>query len=158
MEQAPAQVTELVANLDDTTGEIVGQAVEALLGAGALDVWTTAITMKRNRPAVMLSVLCHADVADDMADRMIELTGTFGVRRRTWQRTVLDRTHATVATPFGSLRIKVGSRHGRPVVAKCEFADAEAAAHQHGVAVRRVIEAAKAAADRWLAEQEDAGA
>ncbi len=153
MPQAPTQVVELAANLDDVTAEVIGHAVETLLAEGALDVWTTAITMKRNRPGVMLSMLCEAARHDEFARRMIELTGTFGVRRRRWERLVLQRAHVTVLTRFGSLRVKVGSLGGRPLVARCEYADAVRAAGEHKTTVRRVLEAGAAAAEQWLAEQ-----
>jgi uncharacterized protein (DUF111 family) len=153
MQQAPTQVAELVANLDDATGEVIGNAVQTLMDEGALDVWTTAITMKQGRPGVMLSVLCPIDRQDETARRMIELTGTFGVRRRQWDRTVVERAHVTVLTSFGSVRVKVGSLDGRPLVAKCEYADAVAAAKMHKVTVRQVIDAANAVAQQWLADQ-----
>lgn len=142
MNQSEQQVIEIVANLDDATGEVIGQAVEALLAAGALDCWTTPIMMKKQRPGVQLSVLIPPEVCDAMARRVIELTGSFGVRYRVWDRIVLDRRHETVNTPFGPVRVKIGSLDGREVVRKVEFDDAAKAAAKHGVPVRTVIDAA----------------
>lgn len=142
MDNSPTQVIEIVANLDDATGEVIGQAVEALLAAGALDCWTTPITMKKQRPGVQLSVLAAVDQRDAMARLVIELTGTFGVRFRVWDRLVLDRRHETIGTPFGPVRVKIGSLDGREVARKVEFDDAAKAAAQHGVPVRTVINAA----------------
>ncbi|MHB1158047.1 MAG: nickel pincer cofactor biosynthesis protein LarC2 [Phycisphaerales bacterium] len=142
MNRSEQQVIEIVANLDDATGEVIGHAVEALLAAGALDCWTTPIMMKKRRPGVQLSVLVPPEVCDAMARRVIELTGSFGVRYRGWDRLVLDRRHETVCTPFGEVRVKIGSLDGREVVRKVEFDDAAKAAAKHGAPLRTVIEAA----------------
>ncbi|MBI1369899.1 MAG: DUF111 family protein [Planctomycetes bacterium] len=151
MHQPHAQVVELAVNLDDVTGEIIGAASETLLDEGALDVWTAAITMKKNRPAVMLSMLCEASRADYFARRIIELTGSFGVRHRTWDRLVLERRIETVQTDFGPIRVKVGSLEHETLVAKPEFEDVRAAAREHHVSERLVLDAARAAAAKWLA-------
>lgn len=143
MNQAPAQVTEIVANVDDASGEVIGAAVEAVLAAGALDVWTTAIGMKKNRPGIMVSVLCNAADRPRLARLLIELTGTFGVRYRDWDRLVLDRRHAAVETPYGAIRLKIGELDGRPIVVKPEYEDAKLAAEKHGVSVRTVMAAAR---------------
>ncbi len=139
------EVVEIAANLDDASGEVLGAAIDALLEAGALDVWTTSIGMKKQRPGVCLSLLCRPEQRDDLAQRMIELTGTFGVRHRAWGRVELDRRHETVTTDFGDIRIKVGSLHGRDVTAKVEFDDAVQAAAAHGATARQVVAAAMAA-------------
>ena len=151
MHQATTQVVELATNLDDASGEVVGCAVRMLLQTpGVLDVWTTAIAMKHDRPGVMLSVLCEAEAAEPVADRVIELTGTFGVRHRRWERTVLDRRHEQVQTALGPVRVKLGERDGRVLVAKPELADVQALAEAHGVSVRRAMEMARAAAEPLL--------
>lgn len=145
MDTAATHVFELAANLDDVSGELVGDAIDRLLGAGALDAWATPITMKKNRPALTLSVLCREEDRGRLAEMVIELTGTFGVRFRSWDRLVLDRRHATVQTAYGPIRVKVGSLDGRDVVSKVEHDDAAAAAREAGVALRAVVDAAVAA-------------
>ena len=144
---APAEVTEIAVNLDDVAGEVVGDAVRTLLQAGALDVWTTAIQMKKQRPGVMLSLLCERDRRDELAKLMIELTGSFGVRFRDWGRLVLDRRHVSVDTRYGKVRIKVGELDGKVVVARPEFDDARHLAQEAGASVRDVMAAAQAAAE-----------
>ena len=139
MDQAAEQVVEIVANVDDATGEVIGVAVETLLAEGALDVWTTPITMKKNRPGVMVSLLCAEREKDRLSRRLIELTGSFGVRYRTWDRLVLRRHHETVQTPYGPIRIKVGTLDGQAIVRKPEFADLRSAAESHGVSIRQVL-------------------
>ncbi len=145
MDQAsPAQVCEIAVNLDDVSGEVIGHAVGALLAAGALDVWTTPITMKKQRPGVCLSLLCPPQDRDRFARQLIELTGSFGVRYRGWDRLVLERHHETVETSHGPVRIKLGSLEGQIVTAKPEFEDAVTLAQRHGVSVRSVLDEAQA--------------
>lgn len=145
MPATPTHVIEIAANLDDASGEVVGAAMEALLQAGALDVWTTPIGMKKQRPGVCLSLLCEPARCDVLARCMIELTGSFGVRYRTWDRLVVERRHETVQTPYGALRVKVGRLDGRDLVRKIEYDDARRAADSAGVSVRVVLDAGRAA-------------
>jgi pyridinium-3,5-bisthiocarboxylic acid mononucleotide nickel chelatase len=149
----PTQVTEIVVNLDDVTGELIGEAQRALLAAGALDVWTTAIQMKKGRPGVMLSLLCEEAKRDALAKLMIELTGSFGVRFREWGRLVLDRRHVTVDTSFGEVRIKVGELDGKVIVARPEFEDVKKLAQEAGASVREVYDAAQSSANIWRETQ-----
>ena len=142
----PTRVVELVVNLDDVTGEVVGQATEELLAGGALDVWTTAIQMKKQRPGIQLSVLAREADAAATARRVLQLTGSFGVRYRPWDRLVLAREHAEVATRFGTLPVKVGRLDGQVVARRPEFEPARVAASRAGVPVRDVLDAAAAAA------------
>ncbi len=142
----PTAVTEIVVNLDDVTGELIGEAQRKLMQAGALDVWTTPIQMKKQRPAVSLSLLCEPQKRDELARLVIELTGSFGVRYRQWDRLILDRRHVSVETRFGKMRIKIGELDGKVVVARPEFDDAKRLAQEAGVTVREVMDAAQAAA------------
>lgn len=150
---APLDVVELAVNLDDLNPEVLGAAQQALLDAGALDVWTTSIGMKKQRPGVMLSLLCKPPQRDAMANLMLELTGSFGVRFRPWGRMVLDRRFAVVTTRFGDLRIKIGSVNGQVRAVHPEFEDAAALARRHRVPLREVMSAADAAAQQWRDEQ-----
>ena len=150
MEQASTQVIELSANLDDVTAEVIGEAVERLLDEGAVDVWCTPIFMKKQRPGVMVSLLCLERDQEHLTRRLIDLTGTFGVRFRIWERAVLQRRHEKVQTPFGSIRLKIGILDHKPILAKPEFEDVRDAAEEQGVPLRVVMEAAKVAADAWM--------
>jgi pyridinium-3,5-bisthiocarboxylic acid mononucleotide nickel chelatase len=149
----PTEVTEIVVNLDDVTGEVLGDAQRTLLAAGALDVWTSAIQMKKGRPGVMLSLLCEQSKCDELAGLVIELTGSFGVRFRDFGRVVLERRHVTVDTRFGKVRIKVGELGGKIVVASPEFEDVRRLAQEAGASVREVLEAARSAAYLWREAQ-----
>lgn len=142
----PTAVYELVVNLDDTTGEIIGHAMETLLAEGALDVWTTAIGMKKGRPGVMMSVLCRAEDRDKTARRVLALTGSFGVRYRSWDRLVLDRSFTEVDTVLGRATVKVGSLDGALIAVRPEYEDAKELARAAGVTVREAMDQVTAAA------------
>lgn len=145
MDQPPRQVVELAVNLDDVTGEIIGQAIDAMLDDGALDCWSAPITMKKNRPGHCLQALVDASDAPRLARRLMELTGSFGVRFFPVDRLIAHRRHETVQTQFGPIRIKVGSLDDQDIIAKVEFDDARDAAGRHHTTPRQVIAAALAA-------------
>jgi uncharacterized protein (TIGR00299 family) protein len=138
------QVMLLETNLDDATPQTVAHGLERLWAAGALDVWTQPILMKKQRSGVLLSVLCSPGNAAKMEWIMFVETPTFGVRRRLVERAILKRRYETVTTPFGEIRMKIGEREG-VTTATPEFEDCRAAALEHGVALREVIAAAEAA-------------
>jgi pyridinium-3,5-bisthiocarboxylic acid mononucleotide nickel chelatase len=139
------EVVVLEANLDDATGQVIGLAAERLLEAGALDVFCTAITMKKGRPAVMLTVLAAPPGADTLEAILFEQTPTFGVRRYTVRRRKLHRQWQPVETPFGVIRIKTGQLGEKVISAAPEYEDCRQAAQAAGVAVREVIAAAQSA-------------
>ena len=141
------RVAELCCNLDDATAEDLGHACTTLLEAGALDVWTSPIQMKKQRPATMLSLLCRPDERPRFTTLVFKLTGTLGVRHRTWDRTVLHREAVKVPTPLGRVRVKLGRQTpGGPVLtAKPEHHDLIRLAQEHDqplATVRRTVTAA----------------
>ena len=99
-------ICELACNLDDMTPEEIGFASAQLLAAGALDCYTIAIGMKKNRPGVMLCCLCREGEEDRFAALLFAHTTTLGVRVQPVQRRVLPRRAATVQTPLGPVRCK----------------------------------------------------
>lgn len=105
-------VTELRCNLDDMTPEAIGFARRALLEAGALDVWTTAIDMKKDRPGIMLSVLCQLDDRERFVGLLFRHTTTLGVRETLCRRCTLERSEETVETAFGPVRRKIAAGWG----------------------------------------------
>ena len=156
-EGASPPVVEVTVNLDDVSGQVLGDVQEQLLEAGALDVWTVPIGMKKQRPGVMLCMLCQPARRDEFARMVIRLTGSFGVRFSERQRLVLDRRHEMVMTAKGQVRIKIGSLDGKVVVARPEYEDVKALARSSGLPLRQVMEAANAAADAWCARHQDEG-
>ena len=135
-------VVVLETQVDDATGQVVAHACERLLAAGALDACIVPIIMKKGRPGQLLTVLCRPDDATALEDLLFRETTTFGVRRHECLRRTLAREHATVATRFGPIRVKVGRRGAEVVQAWPEYEDCAAAARQHGVALRAVQDAA----------------
>lgn len=151
-DDSPLLVVELAVNLDDVTGEQVGAAIDRLLAAGALDAWATPITMKKGRPAVMLSVLASEDRSAALARQLLADTGSFGVRYRTWDRTVLDRATHQRTTALGPINLKAGSLDGEPITVKPEFDDVVALADAADVSLQEAQRVARAAADDLLDE------
>lgn len=139
------RVAVLETNLDDISGEILGSFAEAALAAGALDVFHTPIQMKKNRPGVLLSVLCAEADADKFSELMLRETTAFGVRRTIAERRKLRREFATVKTKFGSVKVKLGRLNGKVVQAAPEFEACRKLAQQKRVPVKLVFEAANKA-------------
>ena len=138
----------LETNLDDINGEWLGAFVDKALAAGALDVFHTPIQMKKNRPAVLLTVLCAETDADKFSELILRETTAFGVRRSLSERRKLRREFMEVATPFGDIMVKLGKLNGIVVQAAPEFESCRAAAEQAGVPLKAVYEAAAAAIRR----------
>lgn len=136
-ENAGDQIVELSCNLDDMTGEDIGFASEQLMAAGALDVFTAPIQMKKNRPGILLHCLCRPEDAEKMAGLIFAHTTTIGIRRAEYDRYTLMRREETLETPYGSIRAKVSEGYG---VRRCkpEYEDLAAAAKQHGVSLAEV--------------------
>ena len=105
-------VAELACNVDDMTGEALGFAMEQLLAAGALDVFTSPIGMKKSRPATLLRLLCRPEDRERMAALLFRHTTTLGVRESLCRRYVLERSEDTRETPWGSVRVKSASGYG----------------------------------------------
>jgi uncharacterized protein (DUF111 family) len=135
----------LETNLDDVPAEIVGYCFEQLFAAGALDVFSTPIQMKKNRPGVLLSVLAPESALEALETILFRETETFGIRRYPVERHKLRREAVTVTTPWGPIRAKRGSRSGGPDVCTPEYEDCARVARQHGVPLREVYTAVRSA-------------
>jgi uncharacterized protein (TIGR00299 family) protein len=143
---ADDECTLLECNIDDCNPQLIGALAESLIRGPALDVFTVPIQMKKQRPGVLLSVMCPQDRRSECIRLIFEGSTTFGIRETTVRRTTLDRRHEVVETPYGPVRVKVGSVNGHDSVRSPEYEDCRALAEKHGVAVRRVYEAAVRAA------------
>lgn len=139
------QVTLLETNLDDVSGEIIGHATRQLLEAGALDVFTSAIQMKKDRPASTLSVIARPRDVDRLESIMFDETGTLGIRRHVIDRSIRQREECSVETPWGSVRGKRGWRSGSGSTFSPEFDDCARVAGDSGVPLREIYRAAEAA-------------
>ncbi len=138
---ATDQVWVLETNLDDISGEVIGYCIGRLLDAGALDVYTTPIQMKKNRPGVKVSVLCPANEVDRFEAILFEETTTLGIRRWAADRHVLRREPHQVQTSWGPVDGKVGWTGGVPHFSP-EFESCRRIAAEHRVPLRSVYEAA----------------
>ncbi len=136
-------VVVLETNLDDCSAELLGSFMEGALSRGALDVFFTPIQMKKNRPGVLLTVLCEASMVDLFAEQMLRETSAFGVRRQIVERRKLRRHVVQAKTSFGEIEVKVGTLNGEVLQAAPEFESCKAAAARHGVRLSDVYRAAE---------------
>lgn len=137
----------LETNLDDISGEVIGYTTTQLFAAGALDVYTTAIGMKKNRPGVKLTVLCGRADLEKVEPILFRETTTLGVRRWEAQRHKLERAAHSVDTPFGQIAGKLRRLPGQPPQFAPEYDDCARAAAEHHVPLQAVIDAANKAFD-----------
>ena len=136
---AGEQVAVLSCNLDDMTPEAIGFAQERLMKAGALDVWTQAIGMKKSRPGVMLCCLCRIEDEDEMVNIILKYTTSLGIRVRREGRVTLQRSFKTVETPHGPVTVKTAK--GRGVVkSKPEYEDLARIAREQGISLLEAAE------------------
>jgi hypothetical protein len=132
----------LECNLDDTVPELLGSLAQSLIEKGALDVFTTPIQMKKQRPGILLTVLAKPEDKDTFLDLIFRETTTFGVREHLASRTVLERRSVEVNTQYGAVRVKVGRWQGKDVTSSPEHDDCVKLAKESDVAVREIYEAA----------------
>ena len=130
--EAPDSAVELRCNLDDMTGEAIGYAAQCLRQAGALDVWTQAIQMKKDRPGTLLCCLCPPEREGEFASLMLKHTTTIGVRCQKLRRYTLKREAVTLDTPYGPVRAKRSHGFGVDRV-KPEFDDLAEIAERQGL-------------------------
>ncbi len=142
---AASVVWEIAANIDDMTGELCAAAAEAVLAAGALDAWWTPVTMKKGRPALVLSALAEPAAKAAVIAAILRETTTIGVRFSQRDRTVLARRNIDVPTAFGPIAIKLALDGELVVNAAPEYEACAAAARAAGVPVKAVYAAALAA-------------
>jgi uncharacterized protein (TIGR00299 family) protein len=148
---AAPEVLLLEANIDDMSGELVAPLFDALAEAGAVDVWSAPILMKKGRPAVQVSAMATADAAPAVERAFFRNSTTLGLRRRRLERVVLARSFIKVATRYGDVRAKLAALDGEVLGAHPEFDDCRRLAARARVPVREVVAAAAAAASSWLA-------
>lgn len=135
-------IIKLECNIDDSTGEQLGYAMERLFEAGARDVHYHPVMMKKNRPAWQLNVITDATHRETIEQVIFKETTTIGIRRMEMERTVLTRREETVETPYGEIRVKVCSGGGVTRVYP-EYESVAAAARESGAAYAEVFHAAE---------------
>lgn len=130
----------LEANVDDSTPEVLGYAMDRLLAAGALDVTLQPVYMKKQRPATLIQALARVEDQERIADILFQETSTLGIRISEAERRVAARSHVEVETTYGKVRVKVGEHGAAP-----EFEDCRALAETTGQPLKEILAAALAA-------------
>src|SRR5437667_5198646 len=135
-------ITILEANVDDMTPQVFGYVMERVLQEGALDVFATAVQMKKSRPAMLLTVLCYPEDAPRLTQFIFAETTTIGVRTRQEQRMRLARRHLSVSTKWGEVRMKLANLNGSISNYAPEYEDCRQIAEQQRVPLKTVIQEA----------------
>lgn len=130
-------IVQLCCNIDDMTAEELGYAAELLMDEGALDVYTTAIGMKKSRPGTLLTVMCREEDRERIAGLIFRNTTTLGMRVYHCERMILERSEKTLHTEFGDVRCKEASGYG-VVRSKLEYDDVRSLAKSSGRSIREI--------------------
>ncbi len=133
------------ANVDDMNPQIAGFVAEKALAQGALDVFFTPVQMKKGRPGLLLTVLAAPCDVGPLSRLLFEETSTIGVRTYRAERLILERSHVSVETTYGPVRVKVSSRQGEVLNFAPEYEDCRRLAEERQVPLKRVLEQATAA-------------
>jgi uncharacterized protein (TIGR00299 family) protein len=133
------EISIIEANLDDMNPQIYGYVLEKALSVGALDVYTTALQMKKNRPGTLLTILCRPEDSSKLMSLVFAETTTLGVRTHRAQRRVLPREWVSVSTAFGDVRIKLSRSNGHILHAAPEYDDCRKLAVEKQVPLQQVI-------------------
>lgn len=133
------QVFVVESNIDDSTPQTLGFAMERLLAAGALDVWFTPVQMKKNRPGIMLSLLSPANLLEQLCSLLLQETSAIGVRHYPVSRTMLERKIETVETRFGAVRFKTVSDQNGIIRSQPEYDDCRAIALEQQLPIQQVM-------------------
>jgi pyridinium-3,5-bisthiocarboxylic acid mononucleotide nickel chelatase len=143
-------VTVIETNIDNMTGELLGGLMNRLLAAGALDVSYIPMQMKKNRPAVMLMVICRPEEGDEMAQLLLGETSTLGMRIQQVQRLKAQRSQQQIETPLGTLMVKVKRLGSRVISASPEYEDCRRIALERGMSLEEVYDVARQEIEREL--------
>ena len=149
--ESPVKTAEVIVTLqtqlDDLSPQVIGYVFDRLFGAGAVDVFTQSVLMKKNRPGTLLTVLCPKERAIACERILFQETTTLGIRRTEQQRSVLNREMVTVETAYGKVGVKVGRLGSEVVNVQPEFEDCAEIARSHQVPLPQVQRAAMIAAE-----------
>jgi len=133
-------ITVLEANIDDLNPQVFGYVMDRLLEEGALDAFGMPVQMKKNRPGMLLTVLCRNEDAPKMMDLIFTETSTLGVRQREEKRQTLAREWVTIATRWGDIRMKVASMNGTVTNYAPEYEDCRRIAAECHVPLKSVMQ------------------
>jgi len=141
-EKWDAPVTVIETNLDDMSPQIYGYFAEKALAAGALDVFSSPVQMKKNRPGLLVTLLADSANVSRLIDLVFRETTTIGVRTYEARRKTLERELVPVETPFGSVRMKISRMNGSVLNATPEYEDCQRIATEKGIPLKQVIASA----------------
>ena len=133
------EIAVIEANLDDMNPQIYGYLLEKALAAGALDVYTTPVQMKKNRPGTLLTLLCKPQDTNSLMSLVFAETTTFGARTYRAQRRTLPRESVNVHTQFGDVRVKLSRVNGRILHVAPEFDDCRKLAVEKNIPLQQII-------------------
>lgn len=136
------EIAILEANVDDMNPQVFGYVMEQALAAGALDVFGTAVQMKKNRPGMLLTVLCQPEDSVRLTRLLFEETTTLGVRMREEKRATLVRRHLAVETKWGEVRMKLANLNGSVSSYAPEYEDCRQIAERQHVPLKAVMQEA----------------
>ena len=132
-------VSVIEANIDDMSPQLYGFFVEKAIEAGALDVSCASVQMKKNRPGLMVTVLCRPEESDGLAQVLFDQTTTIGLRIYEARRKVLEREEVNVDTSYGTVRVKVARRDDRVINFTPEYEDCRRLAEEKSVALKQIL-------------------
>ncbi|HXX77693.1 MAG TPA: nickel pincer cofactor biosynthesis protein LarC [Ktedonobacteraceae bacterium] len=136
-------VTVIESNIDNMTGELLGGLMDKLLAAGALDVSYTPIQMKKNRPAVLLTIICQLQDGNALSEQLLRESSTLGVRISQVQRIKAQRDLERIQTPLGPITVKVKRLSDRIISATPEYEDCQRLALERGIPLEEVYDVAR---------------
>ncbi|PAV30619.1 hypothetical protein CIL05_05825 [Virgibacillus profundi] len=139
-EHIDEQMVKMEVNLDDISGEWLGYVMDVLFEAGANDVFYTPIYMKKNRPGILLQLLCSNNNINKMKEILLKETTTLGVRYYPLTVHRSERIFTKVETRWGTVTVKQGVSNGEVFQSSPEFEDCKAIAEQHGIPLKKVYE------------------
>ena len=138
-------ITVIESNIDDMNPQFYDHIMNRIFDAGALDVFLTPIIMKKNRPAVKITLLSDNDNVNKLADILLKETTSFGLRMYKTERIKLEKEIKTVKTEYGSTKVKIGKKNGKIINIAPEYEDCKRIANERGISIREVYEKVKSA-------------
>jgi pyridinium-3,5-bisthiocarboxylic acid mononucleotide nickel chelatase len=135
-------------NIDDLSPQVLGHVMDRAFELGALDCYFTSVQMKKNRPGILLSILCEPHLKNQLMQLVFKETTTLGVRTYEVERRALERTLVSVETQYGPIDVKVAKLNGQIVNEMPEFEQCRRVAKESGVPLKRVEEAVRAALEQ----------
>ena len=136
-EEKKQEVIELCCNIDDMNGEMIGFALNKIKETGVLDVFTSSVSMKKNRPGILLTCICEKEKREEVLKSIFKHTSTIGIRESICKRYVLDRVEKSVKTNYGSIKIKESFGYG-VVKKKAEYEDLARLAQENNISISEI--------------------